>query len=162
MTLTPATKVLEKAGIAHRVLSYDHDAAAAAAGDLSYGAEAAGALGLDPAVVAKTLVVRLDDGRLAVAVVPVSGNLDLKAMAKACGAKRAAMSDTAAAERSSGYVVGGISPLGQRKRLETVIDESLRHHDEIFISAGRRGTDIGLAPKDLARAIEATWASIGG
>ena len=140
--------------MAHRLHEYDHDPSAPA-----FGLEAAEKLGIDPARVFKTLVVDVD-GRLAVAVVPVAERLDLKAMAAAVGGKRAAMADGAAAERVTGYVVGGISPLGQRKRLPTVLDASMDQHDQILVSAGRRGLDIEIAPDDLARLTGATFARI--
>ncbi|WP_214059522.1 Cys-tRNA(Pro) deacylase [Nocardioides aquaticus] len=134
---------------------YEHDPRAA-----SYGLEAADALGLDPAVVLKTLVAETD-GVLVVAVVPVTGELDLKALARAVGASRARMADPVAAERSSGYVRGGISPLGQRRRLRTVVDASALDHDRVYVSAGRRGLDVGLAPADLVRLTGATVAPVG-
>jgi Cys-tRNA(Pro)/Cys-tRNA(Cys) deacylase len=142
---TPATVVLEKAGAAFTMHPYDHDPAAA-----SYGEEAAQALGVAPERVFKTLVADVD-GVLTVAVVPVAGSLDLKALASATGGKRAAMADPAAAERTTGYVRGGISPLGQRKRLPTVIDSSALDHDTVFVSAGKRGLDVELAPQDLVK-----------
>ena len=131
---------------------YDHDAAAA-----SYGEEAATALGLSPDRVFKTLVARVDE-RLVVAVVPVSGSLDLKALAAAMGAKRAAMAEPADAERATGYVVGGISPLGTRSALPTAIDESVSDADVVYVSAGRRGLQVSLAPDDLVRLTRATVA----
>ena len=148
--MTPAIVAVERARVAHRVLSYPHDPSAPA-----YGPEAASALGLDPRQVFKTLVVSLEGaprgGALAVAVVPVSQQLDLKAAAEALGAKRAAMADVAAAERATGYVVGGISPLGQKKALRTVVDASALDLPELFVSAGRRGLELALAPDDLLR-----------
>ena len=147
--MTPAIRAAERARVAHRVLSYEHDPAAPA-----YGPEAAAALGLDPRQVFKTLVVAVEGGaraELAVAVVPVSSQLDLKAMADALGAKRVALAEPAAAERTTGYVVGGISPLGQRKALRTVVDASALEWPEVFVSAGRRGLEIALAPSDLVR-----------
>jgi len=148
--MTPAIRAVERADVPHRVLSYEHDPRAAA-----YGPEAATALGLDPAQVFKTLVVALEgaprSAALAVAVVPVARQLDLKAAADALGAKRVALADAALAERTTGYVVGGISPLGQRKALPTVLDASALDWPEIFVSAGRRGLEIALAPADLLR-----------
>lgn len=152
---TPATVVLHAAGVEHTLHPYEHDPRAA-----SYGLEAADALGLDPAVVLKTLVAETD-GVLVVAVVPVTGELDLKALARAVGASRARMADPVAAERSSGYVRGGISPLGQRRRLPTVVDASALDHDRVYVSAGRRGLDVGLAPADLVRLTGATVAPVG-
>lgn len=156
MSATPATKALDSADISYRVLPYDHDPAAE-----SFGLEAAEVLGLDPDCVFKTLMATLDTGEMVVAIVPVSGMLDLKALARAAGAKRAVMADPTAAERSSGYVVGGISPLGQRKPLTTYIDETAEIAEEIFVSGGRRGFDLGLAPFDLIRTLDAVVAPIG-
>ena len=135
---TPATRAAKAAGITYTLHEYDHDPRAA-----SYAGEAAEVLGLDPRRVFKTLVVSVGDD-LAVAVVPAADQLDLKAVGK-----RAAMADTARAEKVTGYVAGGISPLGQRKRLLTFLDESATAHDTVFVSAGRRGLEIELAPADL-------------
>ncbi len=146
---TPATTALDRAGVAYSVHSYDHDPSAS-----SYGEEAAALLGLDTATVLKTLLAEAD-GRLVVAVVPVSGRLDLKALAAVVGGKRATMADPARAERSTGYVVGGISPLGQRTRLTTVVDSSALEHDRVYVSGGRRGLDLGLDPHDLVRVLDA-------
>lgn len=145
----------KRAGIAFRLLEYAHDPGAA-----SYGLEAAEALGLDPASVFKTLLAERDGGALVVALVPVACSLDLKALAAAIGAKRVAMADPAAAERATGYVVGGISPLGQKKRLPMVADESVLGLDTVHVSAGRRGLEIALAPADLLRLCGATTAAI--
>lgn len=152
---TPATAVLAAAGVSFVLHPYSHDPAAA-----SYGSEAAEVLGIDPARVFKTLMVEVD-GRLAVGVVPVSGSLDLKAIAAALGSKKAAMADPAAAERRTGYVLGGISPLGQRQPSPTVIDDSALALASIFVSGGRRGLDIELDPKDLIRLTGAVTAPIG-
>lgn len=152
---TPATVVLTQAGTAFTVHAYDHDPAAP-----SYGEEAAGAMGVSPDRVFKTLVADVD-GELTVAVVPVAGSLDLKALASAVGGKRATMADPAAAERTTGYVRGGISPLGQRKRLRTVLDASARSHTTICVSAGRRGLEVELAAEDLAGLTGAVFAEIG-
>lgn len=151
---TPATVALTAAGTAYTVHAYEHDPASA-----SYGDEAARALGVGPDRVFKTLVADVD-GELTVAVVPVAGQLDLKALASAVGGKRAAMADPAAAERTTGYVRGGISPLGQRKRLRTVLDASAADHATICVSAGRRGLEVELAPTDLASLTAATLAPI--
>lgn len=151
---TPATVALTKAQVTFTTHAYEHDPAAA-----SYGTEAAEAMGVAPARVFKTLVADVD-GKLTVAVVPVSGSLDLKALASAVGGKKAAMADPAAAERSSGYVLGGISPLGQRKPLRTVVDASALPFETVFCSAGRRGLEIELAPADLVRLTSATVAAI--
>ncbi|WP_066949205.1 Cys-tRNA(Pro) deacylase [Streptomyces lushanensis] len=151
---TPATVALTAAGTAYTLHAYEHDPASA-----SYGEEAAEALGVSPDRVFKTLVADVD-GELTVAVVPVAGSLDLKALAAAVGGKRAAMADPAAAERTTGYVRGGISPLGQRKRLRTVLDASAESHTTICVSAGRRGLEVELSPKDLATLTAATLAPI--
>ena len=137
---------------------YAHDAAAHGRG-LSYGEEAAAALGVDPRRVFKTLVADVD-GALTVAVVPVDASLDLKALAAAVGGKRATMAEPAAAERATGYVVGGISPLGQRRRLRTVVDASALDFATVLVSAGRRGVDVELAPADLVRLTGAGTAPI--
>ncbi|MFB7270204.1 Cys-tRNA(Pro) deacylase [Streptomyces sp. NPDC056244] len=152
---TPATVALTAAGTEYTLHAYEHDPASP-----SYGEEAAEALGVSPDRVFKTLVADVD-GELTVAVVPVAGSLDLKALAAAVGGKRAAMADPAAAERTTGYVRGGISPLGQRKRLRTVLDESAESHPTICVSAGRRGLEVELSPKDLTTLTSATVAPIG-
>ena len=152
---TPATVALTRAGIEHTVHTYDHDPGAA-----SYGLEAAEAMGIDPGRVFKTLLASVDR-RLVVAVVPVSGQLDLKAVAAAVGGKKAVMADPADAERATGYVVGGISPVGQKRPLPTVVDETALGHDTVFVSGGRRGMEIELAPVDLVGATGATVAGIG-
>jgi Cys-tRNA(Pro)/Cys-tRNA(Cys) deacylase len=126
---------------------------------LGYGLEAAEAIGVDPDLVYKTLMADVD-GALVVAVVPVSRRLDLKALAKAVGGKKATMADPAAAERATGYVVGGISPLGQKRRHRTVIAADAADQDAVYVSGGRRGLDIGLAPSDLARLTGANFAPI--
>ena len=151
---TPATVALTRAGVPFTTHPYAHDPAAP-----SYGLEAAEALGLPPEQVFKTLFVTVDD-RPAVAVVPVSRQLDLKAVASAVGGKRATMADPDVAERASGYVVGGISPLGQRRAHPTVIDVSARTFSVVYVSGGRRGLDVGVAPEDLARLTSAVWASV--
>ncbi|MBT2392846.1 Cys-tRNA(Pro) deacylase [Streptomyces sp. ISL-1] len=152
---TPATVALTAAGTAFTVHAYDHDPASP-----SYGEEAAQALGVTPERVFKTLVADVD-GELTVAIVPVAGQLDLKALAAAVGAKRATMADPAAAERTTGYVRGGISPLGQRKPLRTVLDASASAHPTICVSAGRRGLEVELSPSDLATLTSAVLAPIG-
>jgi len=136
---------LVAAGIPFTAHTYAHDPATT-----NYGLEAAHALGLDPDRVFKTLLAEAD-GRLVVGIVPVTGMLDLKSLAAAVGAKRAQMADPAVAERKTGYVVGGISPLGQKTALPTVLDETAALWDTIFVSGGRRGLDIELAPDDLLR-----------
>jgi Cys-tRNA(Pro)/Cys-tRNA(Cys) deacylase len=152
---TPATAALTAAGVPFVLHPYSHDPSAA-----SYGAEAAEALGIDPERVFKTLMVEVE-GRLAVGVVPVSGNLDLKAFASALGAKKATMADPAAAERRTGYVLGGISPLGQRQSSPTVIDHSALALETMLVSGGKRGLDIEMAPADLIRLTAAIAAPIG-
>jgi Cys-tRNA(Pro)/Cys-tRNA(Cys) deacylase len=153
---TPATVALEKAGAAFTVHAYDHDPAS----ELSYGEEAARAMGVPPDRVFKTLVAEVD-GALTVAVVPVSASLDLKALAAAAGGKRAAMADPAAAERTTGYVRGGISPLGQRKALPTVVDASAQGFDTVFVSAGKRGLELELSPQTLVALTSAVTAPVG-
>jgi len=151
---TPATVLLTAQRVAHELHPYEVSPDAP-----NYGALVAAALGVEPARLFKTLIAEVD-GRLTVAVVPVTGDLDLKALAAAAGGKRAALAERAAAERSSGYVRGGISPLGQRKRLPTVIDESARTLDRMYVSAGRRGLQVSLAPADLIRLTGAATAKI--
>jgi len=155
---TPATAALTKAGVEFTLHPYTH-----VDGQRHFGDEATEALGLDPERVFKTLVVELAGrgGTLAVAVVPVARQLDLKAFAEALGVKKAAMADAAAAQRSSGYVLGGISPLGQRTALSTVVDETLRSFPTVFVSAGRRGLQVELSPTDLISATGAQVAVIG-
>ncbi len=152
---TPALVALAAAGVAHTAHPYDHDPAST----VGYGLEAAEVLGIPPEQVYKTLMTVVD-GTLTVAVVPVTGKLDLKALAQAAGGKRATMADPAAAERATGYVVGGISPLGQKSAHPTVIDETIWLFDTVFVSGGRRGLDVELAPDDLARLTAATVADI--
>jgi Cys-tRNA(Pro)/Cys-tRNA(Cys) deacylase len=151
---TPATVALVRAGIAFTVHTYEHDPAAD-----SFGLEAATVLGLDPAQVFKTLLVSVD-GRLVVAVVPVAGRLDLKAVAAAVGGKKAVMADPAAAERATGYVVGGISPIGQKRPHPTVVDDSALAFATVYVSGGRRGLDLGLSPADLVALTSATVAPV--
>ncbi|HEY8373230.1 MAG TPA: Cys-tRNA(Pro) deacylase [Pseudonocardiaceae bacterium] len=151
---TPATALLAKQRVPHTLHSYRHDPR-----HESYGLEAAEALGVPPERVFKTLVVDLD-GRLAVGVVPVAAQLDLKAVAAALGGKRARMAPVAEAERATGYVAGGISPLGQKKRLPLVLDRSAQDFETIFCSAGRRGLEVELAPADLIRLTGAVVAPV--
>lgn len=152
---TPATVALTRAGIPFTVRAYRHDPRAT-----SYGLEAAEALGVPPERVFKTLLADVD-GRLSVGVVPVTGQLDLKALARALGGSRASMTDPAAAARATGYVVGGISPLGQKRRLPTVVDASALDHETILVSAGRRGMDLEIRPADLVRQLDAVTDRIG-
>lgn len=151
---TPATVALTAAGVAYALHPYDRDPSAP-----SYGLEAAQALGVEPARVFKTLLADVD-GRLVVAVVPVTAQLDLKALASVAGGKRAGMADPAAAERSTGYVVGGISPFGQRRRLATYVDASALAYETVFVSGGRRGLDLEVAPADLVAVSGAGTADI--
>lgn len=152
---TPATDALAAAGVDFVPVEYAHHNEAT-----DFGAEVIRQTGLDPASVFKTLVVASGPRQLAVGVVPVSGRLDLKAMASALGVKKVEMADPKVAERSSGYVVGGVSPLGQRTPLPTVIDASARDHDPLYVSGGKRGLQLGLAPADLARLTSALFAPI--
>ena len=155
---TPAIVAAERAGIAFEVLEYGH-----VPGAESYGLEAALALGVAPELVFKTLIasVEIGDGaKLVVAIIPVMERLNLKSLAAAAGGKRAEMAMPTDAERATGYVVGGISPLGQRRRLTTVLDQSASDHATIYVSAGRRGLELALAPNDLARLTDATFGAI--
>ncbi|WP_405104633.1 Cys-tRNA(Pro) deacylase [Micromonospora sp. NBC_01405] len=151
---TPATALLNRRKIRHSTHPYDVSPDAP-----DYGALVAAALGAPPERVFKSLVTEVD-GALAVAVVPVTGELDLKALAAALGGKRATMADRAVAERATGYVRGGISPIGQRKRLPTVLDASALAHDTVYVSAGRRGLQVELAPADLIALTDAATAPI--
>lgn len=150
---TPATALLTRLKVDFTLHSYEHASGAA------YGQEAVDALGLAAGRVFKTLVASVD-GHLTVGVVPVDATLDLKALAAAVGGKKAQMAEVAAAERATGYVAGGISPLGQRKRLPIVLDATARTYETIFCSAGRRGLEVELAPDDLVRATDARVAPI--
>ena len=156
---TPATVALVQAGLRFTAHQYAHDAAHAGAA-VGYGLEAADKLGLDPDQVFKTLLADAD-GSLVVAIVPVSGQLDLKALAAAVGAKKAVMADPKLAERKTGYIVGGISPIGQKTRLRTVLDETAELFDSVFVSGGRRGFDLELSPADLITVTDAVVAAIG-
>ncbi|MFZ6992026.1 Cys-tRNA(Pro) deacylase [Curtobacterium sp. RRHDQ66] len=151
---TPATLALERAGVPFTPHVYEHHETAT-----NFGEEAAAALGLREEQVFKTLIVSVD-GVLAVAIVPVANRLDLKAIAAAVGGKKATLADPALAEKRTGYVVGGISPVGQRSRIRTVLDESASEYPTIFVSGGRRGFDIEIAPSDLLAITEATTAAI--
>lgn len=154
--MTPAIDLLKKHRAVFQVHSYPHDPKAP-----SYGLEAAEKLDLDPARVFKTLLAASEKGELLVAVVPVAGSLDLKALAQAAGVKKAEMADPQQAQRSTGYLVGGISPLGQKKRLRTFIDQSARAHATIHVSAGRRGLELELAADVLAEHCAGVFAVIG-
>lgn len=154
--MTPALNLLKKAGAVHRIHSYEHDPKAA-----SYGLEAAEKLDLEPARVFKTLLAASEKGELLVAVVPVVGSLDLKALAQAAGVKKVDMAAVDAAQRATGYLVGGISPLGQKKRLRTFIDGSARDFSTVYVSAGRRGLEVELSAEILAEHTRAQFADIG-
>lgn len=152
--MTPAVAAMRRAGVPMALHEYVHEP-----GTVAYGLEAAEKLGVDPARVLKTLVATVD-GRLMVAVVPVERSLDLKALASAVGGKRASMADVRAAERATGYVAGGISPLGQKRALPTVVDRSALDWETVFVSAGRRGLEIEIAPGDLIRLSNARTVAI--
>ncbi len=151
---TPATTALTKAGIAFTVHPYAHDPRSA-----SFGLEAAASLGLSADEVFKTLLA-LVDARPVVGIVPVSGSLDLKALAAEAGGRRADLADPDDAQRLTGYVVGGISPIGQKRRLPTFLDRSAQELPTVYVSGGRRGLDIGLAPNDLLLATSGSYAAI--
>jgi len=155
IAMTPAINLLRQQKITHQVHEYSHDPGAA-----SYGLEAAEKLGLDPQQVFKTLVVQIDGKSLAVAIIPVAAKLGMKQIAKATGGKKAEMADPAAVERSTGYVLGGVSPLGQKRRLPTWIDSSAASLPSIHISAGRRGLEIEIAPDDLAMLTNAGFTAL--
>lgn len=154
--MTPALDLLKKVRAEHRVHSYEHDPKSA-----SYGLEAAEKLGLDAQQVFKTLLASSEKGELLVAVVPVVGTLDLKALAHAAGVKKCEMADPAAAQRATGYLVGGISPLGQKKRLRSFLDASAQALPTLHVSAGRRGLEVELTPADLLRLTAGHYAPIG-
>ena len=154
--MTPALLALRGAGVTFTVHDYAHDPRSE-----SFGMEAARELGLDPDRVYKTLMASAD-GRLVVAVVPVSGRLDLKALARAVGASKAGMAEVRAAERATGYVAGGISPFGQKRPHPTVVDETVELWDTVYVSGGRRGLDVEIAPADLIEVTGAIVADIAG
>jgi Cys-tRNA(Pro)/Cys-tRNA(Cys) deacylase len=161
--MTPAIVMLQTAGVAFEVHEFEHDPHAPG-GAAQYGWAAAAALGVDPDQVFKTLLARVDGlgpPGIGVGIVPVSGQLSLKELAAAVGGKRAEMCDPAVAQRVTGYVVGGISPFGQKKLLPTAIDETCELYDTVFVSGGRRGLDIEIAPADLIRVLNAAVAPIG-
>lgn len=153
--MTPGINLAKKSKITHKVHSYEHDPGAA-----SYGLEAAEKLSINPRQVFKTLVVKLDGDTLAVGVVPVVEKLNMKLIAKAAGAKKAAMAEPAEVERTTGYVLGGVSPLGQKKRLKTFVDSSAKNLTTIFVSAGRRGLEIELSPLDLLNLVNGNFADL--
>lgn len=153
--MTPAINAAKKARVEYQVHQYEHDP-----GSESYGEEAAEKMGQNPQRVFKTLVVKLDGKQLAVAIVPVVGKLDLKAMASACNAKKAVMADPQEVQRSTGYVLGGVSPLGQKKRLPTILDQSAESFTTIFVSAGRRGLEIELSAPELLKLTSGKYSNI--
>lgn len=154
--MTPAIELLKRERVAHTVHAYAHDRDSG-----SYGDEAAEKLGLDPARVFKTLLAATESRELLVAIVPVAGQLDLKALAEAAGCRRCDMAAVDAAQRATGYLVGGISPLGQKKRLRTFLDASAGALPAIHVSAGRRGLEVELAPDELVRLTGAHVARLG-
>lgn len=154
--MTPGINTARQAKIFYKVHEYDHDPA-----NKSYGSEAAEKLGLSEERVFKTLIVALNNKELAVGVVPVSVMLNMKLIAKAAGAKKSEMANQADVERSTGYILGGVSPLGQKKKLKTIIDISAKQFETIFVSAGRRGLEIELKPDDLATLTNGKYAEIG-
>jgi Cys-tRNA(Pro)/Cys-tRNA(Cys) deacylase len=145
MSMTPAIEVARRANIEHRIIEFDSDS------DRPYGEVAAAALGVAPELIYKTLVAKLDGKRLVIALVPVSSELNLKALASLAGAKRAEMATPAEAERSTGYVVGGISPFGQRRQLDTYVDARVTSLQRVYVSAGRRGLELELTPNGLVK-----------
>ena len=155
---TPAVTALTRAGVAHTLHEYDHSGGT----EVGFGLDAAHQLGLDPGRVFKTLIVELDKDptRLGVVVAPATGEVDLRAAAGALGAKRAALADATRAERTTGYVQGGISPFGQRKRLPTVLDASAEAFSSVYVSGGRRGLEIEVAPADLVAVLAAVVADV--
>ncbi len=153
--MTPAVELLRQLGIDHEIVQYDHDP-----DHPSFGDEAVEALGIEADQAFKTLMVTLDDGRHAIGVVPVSCTLDLKAIAAAAGAKKARMTDPAEAERRSGYVLGGISPFGQKQVVATFVDEWATAHDRIYCSGGRRGLEVVVGADAFVDALDATFAPI--
>lgn len=153
--MTPAINLAKKLKLDFRTHEYEHDPASQ-----SYGLEAAEKMGVNPERVFKTLVVQDDSDKLAVAVVPVEHLLNLKKIAKAIGSKKAQMADPKLVERTTGYVLGGVSPLGQKKRLTTVIDQSAQAFDSIYFSGGRRGLEIQMSPIDLANTLNASFADL--
>lgn len=153
--MTPGINAAKKAGITHKIHEYDHDPS-----NEHYGDEAVQKTGADPLQVFKTLVVTIDDKQMVVAVVPVAGMLSMKHIARAAGGKKAVMANPHDVQRSTGYVLGGVSPLGQKKRLKTFIDSSAEVFDTIYVSAGRRGLEIELSPADLVTLTAAKFAPL--
>lgn len=155
--MTPAVDALEAAGLEFSVVEYDHDPA-----NRNYGDEAAAETGAEPSQIFKTLLAVLSDGEIVVAVVPVTQMLDLKAAAKAAGAKKATLADQIVAQRRTGYVVGGISPFGQKQRHRTFVDNSAQLFESIFVSGGRRGLEVAVEPKAFVELLDATFVDLGG
>jgi Cys-tRNA(Pro)/Cys-tRNA(Cys) deacylase len=153
--MTPAINAVKKHKISHKVHEYTHDESSQ-----SYGQEAAEKMGIPEERIFKTLVVSLDNKQLAVGIIPVSSLLSMKLIAKALGVKKAVMANKSDVQRTTGYVLGGVSPLGQKKRLKTVVDSSAKNHSSIYVSAGRRGLEIELNPDDLIKLSNATLAEI--
>lgn len=153
--MTPGIEAARKAGVAHSIHEYDHDPASE-----SYGTEAAEKTGMNPQRVFKTLVVAIDGKELAVAIVPVSGMLGMKLIARAAEGKKVTMARPEEVQRSTGYVLGGVSPLGQKRPLKTFIDSSAQQFETVFVSAGRRGLEIELAPQDLAKLVKGQFTTL--
>ena len=153
--MTPAIELLKKAKVPFTVYEYEHDPES-----VSFGMEAAQKLGVEARRVLKTLVVRASDGEHAVCIIPVDRQLDLKLAAKALGAKKVELAPAADAERVTGFLVGGVSPFAQKRRLRTVIEEAVSEDEEVLVSAGRRGMDLGVSPQDLARTTDAGFAGL--
>jgi len=153
--MTPGINLLRKAKVAHNVHEYNHDSSSK-----SFGLEAVEKLGVPEARVFKTLVVMLDSKELIVGVIPVSSSLNMKRLAKVAAAKKATMAAQSDVERSTGYVLGGVSPLGQKKRLKTIFDSSIKGHNTVYVSAGRRGLEIELRPGDLVKLVSGVLADI--
>lgn len=153
--MTPCIQTLIEYEIKHEIFAYEHDPLCK-----SYGLEAAQKLGIEPKFVFKTLVVSLDEKELAVGIVPVDTTLNLKAIAKALGGKKATMAQVKKVENSTGYILGGVSPIGQKRPLRTIIDTSAKEYEHIYVSAGKRGLDVSLAPEDLCQLLGAKYWSI--
>ena len=153
--MTPGIKVAKQSRVGHKIHEYEHDISCK-----SFGLEAAQKLGVEPGVIFKTLVVSLDNKTLAVAIIPVASKLSMKHIAKVAGAKKAVLAEPHIVERSTGYVLGGVSPLGQKKQLKTYIDISASILERVFISAGRRGLEIELAPSDLQYLTKAAYCQL--
>jgi len=153
--MTPAIRLLELSKNAYQVHQYDHESS-----EHSYGLEAAEKLDVPAARIFKTLIIRLNNRNLAVAVIPVAATLSMKRFARAAGARKAGLADKSDAERATGYILGGISPLGQKKQLTTIVDDSAEAHPSIFVSAGRRGLEIELKPADLVLMTRGRYACV--